>query len=235
MSTFEKIDQLRKDNKIHQITLTNYLGISKSIYNSWANGSNNSYTKHLPKIAKFFGVKIEYFYDTDISNQMSSDEITLLKNYRILKSDNKSIVFSLAEQMARAEISRDISPQIITVQHSMHKVSAGVGYTLIDSDSFESIEVIETDESRKADFALTITGDSMSPKYNDGDVVLVRQQPAVNENDICIYIVNGDGYIKKFRGDRLISLNPKYDDIMLTENDEYKCCGLVLGKAVVIE
>lgn len=72
----------------------------------------------------------------------------------------------------------------------------------------------------------------MLPKFEDGDRVLVREQPSVNIGDICIYILAGDGYIKKFGGDRLISLNKDYDDILLKDFDldDIICRGLVIGK-----
>ena len=45
-----------------------------------------------------------------------------------------------------------------------------------------------------------------------------------------MFVVNGDGYVKVFGGDRLISLNKRYKDVVFSENDEIKCVGLVIGK-----
>lgn len=47
--------------------------------------------------------------------------------------------------------------------------------------------------------------------------------------EIGIFIINGEGFIKKYGGDRLISLNDDYEDIMLSENNFNKYCGKVLG------
>ena len=41
-------------------------------------------------------------------------------------------------------------------------------------------------------FALRIKGASMEPQFFEGDVVIVRQQSDVNDNDIAIVLVNGD-------------------------------------------
>ena len=70
----------------------------------------------------------------------------------------------------------------------------------------------------------------MEPKFNDGDLVLVRTQPAIDIGEIGIFIVNGDSFIKKQGEDRLISLNPDYDDIIINEWDEVYCKGKVLDK-----
>ncbi|MDE7193877.1 MAG: S24 family peptidase, partial [Oscillospiraceae bacterium] len=85
-------------------------------------------------------------------------------------------------------------------------------------------------ETRRADFALTIQGDSMEPVYHDGDIVLVKQQDAVDVGQIGIFVLNAAGYIKKNGGDRLISLNEKYDDILIEEYDDCRCVGKVIGR-----
>ena len=42
-------------------------------------------------------------------------------------------------------------------------------------------------------------------------------------------MVNGEGFIKEWAGDRLHSLNPEYDDIQLHESDTARIVGRVLG------
>ena len=43
-------------------------------------------------------------------------------------------------------------------------------------------------------------------------------------------MLNGESYFKKFGGDRLISLNPEYNDIVFGAGDNLKCFGRVLGR-----
>jgi phage repressor protein C with HTH and peptisase S24 domain len=70
----------------------------------------------------------------------------------------------------------------------------------------------------------------MEPKYNDGDIVLVEAVSAVNVGELGIFILDGNGYFKKYGGDRLISLNEEYGDILLRDYVEHVCCGRVIGK-----
>ena len=51
-------------------------------------------------------------------------------------------------------------------------VSAGVG-VMLDGDSTEEITVSDNSRTREADFALRISGNSMEPRYRDGDILLV--------------------------------------------------------------
>ena len=47
----------------------------------------------------------------------------------------------------------------------------------------------------------------------NGDRVLVRSQPSVEIGEIGIFIVDGEQYVKIYRGSYLESLNPQYNDI----------------------
>ena len=108
-------------------------------------------------------------------------------------------------------------------------VSAGTGVYLTDTESVE-IVIPDNPDTKTADFALRIKGNSMEPKYRDGDVLLVEECDSVEYGELGIFILDGDGYFKKFGGDRLISLNPDYEPIFLKNFDEIACCGRVVGK-----
>lgn len=108
-------------------------------------------------------------------------------------------------------------------------VSAGPGVYLDDSMADE-ISIPDNEKTALTDFALRISGNSMEPKYHDGDIVLVEDTDNVEIGDLGIFVLDGNGYFKRFGGDRLISLNPEYGDILLRDYAEAVCCGRVIGK-----
>ena len=108
-------------------------------------------------------------------------------------------------------------------------VSAGPGVYLDDSAA-GSISIPDNAKTESADFAVRISGSSMMPRYRDGDILLVEDCDSVEVGELGIFVLDGDGYFKKFGGDRLISLNPAYGDILLRSFREAVCCGRVLGK-----
>ena len=108
-------------------------------------------------------------------------------------------------------------------------VSAGSGVMLTESEQSEII-IPDVPRTKEADFALRIYGDSMEPKYRNGDVVLVQDTDSVPEGELGIFILDGNGYFKKFDGDRLLSLNPKYPPILLKDFSEISCAGRVIGR-----
>lgn len=112
--------------------------------------------------------------------------------------------------------------------------SAGTGVYLDDSRT-EPLQIVHTDIAERANYAIRVSGDSMIPEYRNGDIVLVETCPSVEEGEIGIFVVDGEGYIKKYGGDRLISINPKYKDMLLKQYETVYCRGRVLGIAEVVE
>ena len=108
-------------------------------------------------------------------------------------------------------------------------VSAGTG-VFLDGVGTNEIMIPDNAKTGNADYALRISGNSMEPKYHNGDILLVEEIDQVEVGEAGIFILDGAGYFKIFGGDRLISLNPNYKDIPLRDFSEVVCCGRVIGK-----
>ena len=96
-------------------------------------------------------------------------------------------------------------------------------------------EWIESDIKGEHNFALRVKGDSMEPEFNDGDIIIVSPTAKAVTGD---YVVakNDDEeatfkQYKKFDSARVLHpLNPKYQDIVLNKDIEYKIVGVVMEK-----
>ena len=108
-------------------------------------------------------------------------------------------------------------------------VSAGTG-VFLDGVGTSEIMIPDNAKTGNADYALRISGNSMEPKYHNGDVLLVEETDQVEVGEAGIFILDGAGYFKIYGGDRLVSLNPNYKDIPLRDFAEVVCCGRVIGK-----
>lgn len=66
-------------------------------------------------------------------------------------------------------------------------------------------------------FYLTVTGDSMNRKFNDGDIVLVQQQNDLENDEIGVFLIDNEATVKRYKKDkeRIIlypmSTNPEHD------------------------
>lgn len=108
-------------------------------------------------------------------------------------------------------------------------VSAGAG-VFLDGIGTSEIMIPDNAKTGNADYALRISGNSMEPKYHNGDILLVEETDSVEVGEAGIFMLDGAGYFKIFGGDRLISLNEEYGDIPLRDFREVACCGRVIGK-----
>lgn len=112
-------------------------------------------------------------------------------------------------------------------------VSAGNGQFL-DGSHYEMVDYPAGIVPPDSTFCVRVSGDSMEPHFYDKDVAFVRQTPVINSGEIGVFVLNGEGFIKKYlcEGEScsLISLNPSYEPIMIKESDHLK----VIGKVVEI-
>ena len=106
-------------------------------------------------------------------------------------------------------------------------VSAGLGNYLADG-SYGMIEVDNTVPAL-ADYAVRVSGNSMTPRFVDQQIIFIQEQPALEEGEIGIFCLNNDAYLKKLGKGSLISLNSAYDPIPIKAYDEIKVLGKVVG------
>lgn len=106
-------------------------------------------------------------------------------------------------------------------------VPAGVPIKAIEDIKCQIDIPLEWTKGGQEYIALKVKGDSMFPKYLDGDTIVIRLQPDCENGQECVVFVNGDDatfkkVIKKDNCVILQPLNPIYDPIIVDFNDESK-------------
>ena len=108
--------------------------------------------------------------------------------------------------------------------------SAGTG-NFLDDSGYEMIEAPGYVPDA-ADFALRVSGDSMEPLFQDGQVIWIKEQETLNSGDMGIFVYSDDVFCKKLIIDDgrafLRSLNPDYGDIEIKEGFGFKTIGKVV-------
>ena len=90
MSTIDNIVALLKEQGKTQKELCDYLGITKNAFTDWKSGRIKSYTKHLPKIAEFFDVSVDYLLGKeDKKEKLSAESEELIQ--KLLNGDSNKI------------------------------------------------------------------------------------------------------------------------------------------------
>jgi repressor LexA len=150
---------------------------------------------------------------------ISIDELLGVRNLNDLDEKEKIKIEDINTKLKRVPV--------------LGEISAGKGIDALEN----LIDVIYIPEKKSVDFALLIRGDSMTPKFNPGDLALVVKTDHLENGEIGIVGIDGEqAVIKKYYnyGDKiqLISLNPEYEPIIITGEklkDVY-IFGKVVGK-----
>lgn len=176
-------------------------------------------------------------YKKASSSKPEEEAIKIAKKFEALDGFGKSAVRSIidveearmkAEQVRREQFDDMKRNKIIRLFQYSQPVSAGTGAQLDDEDG-KIIEVILNRETAAADFCLRVSGHSMEPTYENGDIILIRSQPDIEYGEDGIFIIDGAGYVKEKGPDCLISKNYEYPDIFPEEGSPIKCVGKVIG------
>lgn len=235
---------LRSKKGVTAKAVAEALNILPDTYRSYETGRREPNLDTLKSIANYFEVSTDYilglepapnpFADLNLSEE---DEKEVVDKYMSLPPEIRAcmldVLIQLGDAVRQRQTPEATEPETPTwsICYNEYKVSAGTGVMLDEYERLDRIDVIDTPEARRADYGLMISGDSMEPMYHNGDVVLVKQTNVIDVGEIGIFVVDGEGYIKEFGGDRLISLNEDYKDILLHEYNNIKCCGKVIGIA----
>lgn len=230
MSTIDKILKLLKEQNKKQKDLTDFLGITKNAFTDWKSGRIKSYQKHLPRIAEFLNVSVDYLLEKEEFNNstplsFNKEETELIKKYRKLDDIGKELINKSIEIELKRVDTPKVQQKIYHISYYDMPVSAGTGQYL----DYTNCSVLSLKEKppANADFVLSVSGDSMEPTFYDRDKVFVEETNTLNIGDIGIFYYDGDVYIKEYGKKGLISHNEKYKIIRGSEN--MRVLGRVIG------
>lgn len=232
----DKLKKARISAKLKQSDLAKILDTTNTTISNWENNVSKPDVDTIEYICGALNVPASYFFNTpdSVTPILTITEQAHIKKYRTLDEHGKKAVDCILNvECERVEsIRTPVIPisNIITLSEFEQPVSAGRGVYLGDGSQTIIREVPSNSLTRKADFILRVAGDSMEPKFSNNDRILIKCQCNLDIGDIGIFILNGEGYVKKYMGDKLVSLNPDYKDILFSACDNIECKGLVLGK-----
>ena len=257
METGELITLYRKQAGMTIDELAEKSGVPKGTLNKIIGGVTKAPTlDNMKVIARALGKTLADFDDPvdpikKAPSDLSEEAQKIAKSYEKLTDHGKGAVKAILgyEEKALSHYSKheDDSGKIITmpkpkrsgpmVELSVYDQpsAAGLGNYLDEPEShIEQYPPSVLPDG--VDFGIVISGDSMEPKIHNGGTVFVKAQLSIEPGKIGIFVLNGQAYCKKLMVDRenqkvrLVSLNPKYDDIIVGEFDELRTVGRVLGQ-----
>ena len=203
--------------------------------NDWVNAKTYPRIDKIEMLANFFNVSKSDLVEnkneeiaTTSPVQAIYDQLTPPRQAKALTYLEKQLLEQNEEETKKNEVSEVI--QLYVYDYYDHAASAGTGQYLNDVQ----VEQIELPIEVDADFVIPIKGDSMEPDYHDGDLVFIQTSVDLNDGVIGVFNYNGEAYIKQLVIDTeqayLHSLNPKYKDMPITPETDFRIIGEVVGR-----
>lgn len=220
----EKIKQYRLANGWTQQELGTKIGMSKNAIGNYEKGFRSPKKNTMFDLAKAFSISIDDLFppvqkDSASDIQSIYDELEPNRQRKVITYAEKLWDEQKNEEEAKInEVSEAISLyQVEVVSETAAACGFNYGFGYEDTDR----ETIEVDEQPPHhDIATKVSGDSMQPDYQDGDILYLVDKGLTTYSGNLAVIAYGDrSYFKRIYTEngrlRLVSLNDKYEDIIL--------------------
>lgn len=163
MSTFgSRLKALRQSKGLTGIELGEILNVSNKTISTWENNTREPNQEMTATIAEYFEVSTDYLLGREPIPNDTKSEI----NYAIPLTGGVRIPV-------------------------LGSIVAGIPNTAV-AEYDEWIEISQSLAMRGEYFALRIKGDSMEPTLFDSDIVVIRQQPDVEDGEIAAVSIAGN-------------------------------------------
>ena len=223
----EKLKARRKELKLTQKDIADQLDISYQAYSAWERGVKEPSKEKVNRLEQLLKVPKGYF-----------TEIEIVRLYNTLSNNGKDRVVGYARDLVQKEKTQKVISisEKLYEYHVYEKMSAGIGASVYDDRNYDTVYF---NEELAHDFASWVSGDSMEPKYQNGSVALIRETGFDYDGAVYAVVCNNQTYIKRVyreeEGLRLVSINPRYDDILISYDEDPRVVGIIVGNFIPLK
>ena len=223
----EKLKARRKELKLTQKEIAEQLGISFQAYSAWERGVKEPSKEKVFQLENILKVPKGYF-----------TQIEIVRLYHSLSKQGQEKVVLYARNLSQEEKAQKVTamPERLYEYRVYERMSAGIGASVYDDQNFDTVYF---NEELAHDFASWVSGDSMEPKYQNGSVALIRETGFDYDGAVYAVVCNNQTYIKRVyreeNGLRLVSINPTYQDIFISYEEDPRIVGIIVGNFVPME
>ncbi|WP_247941411.1 XRE family transcriptional regulator [Streptococcus oralis] len=224
-----QIKTFRKSAGFTQDELAKRLNTTKQTISRYEKGDRKANQDMLFELCDIFSVSIDDFFPSQNEALQSLPTSTIQTIYNQLAPPRQDKVLTYAERQLKEQRNEEntkvneVSEKVINLYQVeiVSETAAACGFNYgfgYDDTDRENIEVDE--QPPHHDIATKVSGDSMQPDYQDGDILYLADKGLTTYNGDLAVIAYGDrSYFKKIYTEngrlRLVSLNDKYEDIIL--------------------
>lgn len=188
-------------------------------------------------IADYLGITSQAYSNYENSKRQADYE-TLLKLSELFNTNIEALLSDMPVDEVRKEVYFDISriPGIIPVPHGKKIPIVGsiaCGTPILATENIDGY--VDVNPEDHATFALKCVGESMQPKFFDEDVVLIHQQPIVENGQIAAVLIENEATLKRVYLDEsklvLSPENPQFAPLVYQgeEMNDIRILGRAIG------
>lgn len=229
-TTQQRLNQLMSERNLKQVDILNMslplqketgIKMSKSHLSQYVNGKSSPDQYKLYLLAKTLNVSEAWLLGYDVPKEDKKNDVPSIETiYNQLEKPRQTKVYNFAEQQLEEQNRGNVvhfpkKEKLPTIKNSASAANPTelvYGDTVVEEEEFERVP-------NNADFAVPIIGDSMEPVIRNGQFVFVKEQPDVEDGEIAIVEIDGDGVTckevyKDYESQTIIlhSINELYED-----------------------
>ena len=223
MNVGDRMKSMRKQQGISADQLAESIGVSRSTIFRYEKGDIEKMPiEVVANVASSLHVSLIDLMG--ISNDSISEKITEIVSK--LSPDRQQNVYNYADNQLKEQNGKVVNLPLVG-KSAANPTELTYGDVEIEHDDF-------TDVPHGADTAIRIQGDSMEPLIHDGQIIFYHQQEEVENGEIAIVEIDGDGVTCKqiyydYTSDEVIlrSINKKYEPRHV-KDDQVRIIGRVI-------
>lgn len=176
----------RESKLLSQTEIATQLGVNRSSYNSWESGRSTPNKMNLLILSEILDVEPSYF----------ESEYNIVNNYLQLSDSNQDLADEVVGSLLAKQIQNESESKVVPLFPVRIlkdiPLSAGLGDNYYDEYEYETVY---SKEEHNYDIAAFIHGDSMMPRYSDGEVALINETGFDYNGAVYAIHLNGQTFI----------------------------------------
>lgn len=203
------LKKLRKSAGLSQFELSSLLGVHQTAISQWECGRTLPDVTSLRRLASLYSVSIDSLLGGTAEAAADPEKYTAVRS-RVRAESRRVPILGSVQAGVPVSAVEDI-----------------VGYVSLSDDCVPDGEEY---------FALKIKGNSMEPRFMEGDTVIVRRQDDAESGEVIVALAGDDATIKQLKkrddGIMLVPFNREFEPLFFTSQQVEDEPVRILGKVV---
>ena len=228
------IREYRLQANMEQEELARICGLTGNSVSNWERGVSRPDLNLIPTLCEVLGMPLEIFFGMPLRNSLSNEDKALLADYHELTPPNRrqlhKTLRAILESQEETRL-ENYKKAFTFLRGHESGLAAGFGTPLDGETETFPVFVRVSRDACRSDDVFPVNGRSMEPKYPDGSMVFVQRVDPnmLTYGDVIACIAAGTPYVKIYEKDGLHSINPDYSVIHISDDDNFRLIGRVLG------